>query len=320
MRLSALRPLLVPLYCGILSVASPGITSNTAGPEMPPEAAVSSDGSLYNYTVANHSLLISGFSTKDIKKDIFIDNVLSLKLECTLVVDSMDLQISVSWRHGKDQISSNLYTYNNTDKQWNTAYEFVVTDVNKTGDYACVFSSGTEVYGTFSVIVPPVHSGSKAVVSYNGDFLVLKCDTSEYKPVKWLWFKVTEDELVPVNFTMDTKRYSELSTKLNETKLRISDLTESDSGGYACKADFGEIGESKGQVEIKVISYMVPLRIFLAIAAEVAILVIIIGVYEFISKRKQGQEDVKQDYEPMSQMKSEDSSIAEASTTRQRKV
>ncbi|XP_069820833.1 embigin [Dendropsophus ebraccatus] len=314
MRLSALlHPLLVPLCCGILSVASPGITSNTAGPDMTPEAAQMGEDVFSNYTKAIHSLLITDFSTKK----IVIHDALHLKLECTLVVGSMDSQMKVLWKHGEEEISSNQYTYNYTDNQWHTTYEFQVTGTNQTGNYSCIFSSAIKVNGTFSLQVPAVHDGGKAVVSYNGDFLVLKCDTSTYKPLKWSWYKITEGELVPVNFSLE--RYDELSTKRNETKLRITDLAEIDSGSFMCKADF-TVGESKGQVQIKVLSYMVPLKVFLAIAAEVVILVVIIVAYEVISKKKKGQEDVKKDYEPMSQLKSEDSSINEAGTTRQRKV
>lgn len=319
MRLSVLHPLLVPLFCGILSVASPGITSYTAGPNTIPEALEHNEDGFYNYTLAEHSISIAGLSNKDVGKNIVIDKALHLKLECNLVVDSMDSNINVSWRHGNEQISSSLYTYNYTDNQWRTTYEFIVTDMNKTGDYMCIFTSATEVNGTFRLQGPSVHGGSKTLVSYIGDFIVIKCDTSTYKPLKWLWYKVTENEQVPVNFSLDPKRYYELSEKANETKLRITDLSENDTGSYVCKAVFKTV-ESEGQVQIKVLSYLVPLKVFFAIAAEVAVLVTIIVVYEVITKKKRGQEDVKKDYEPMAQLKSEDSNIAEASTARQRKV
>ncbi|KAM4052932.1 embigin isoform 2-T2 [Anomaloglossus baeobatrachus] len=259
-----------------------------------------------------------GFSTKENSKTIVMVDPLRLKLECDLVVDPKDLQVNVSWRHEDEQISSNLYTYNNREKQWSTTYEFVMTDVNKTGNYTCIFSSATEINGTFSVQVPPVHGGSKSFVSYIGDHIDLKCDTSTNKPQNWLWYKVTENGQVQLNFSLDPKRYEDLSEKRNETKLRITNLSESDSGRYVCKAVF-KAGESEGEVDLKVLSYLVPLKVFLVIAAEVVILVSVIGIYEVMSKKKRGEEDIKKDYEQMAQIKSEDSSIAEASTTRQRK-
>ncbi|XP_071992460.1 embigin [Engystomops pustulosus] len=319
MRLRALHPLLVPLCCGILSIASPGITSKPAGPNTTPEALERNQDGIYNYTTAEHSISIADFSAKDNKKNIVIEDVLHLKLQCSLVVASKDLQIGVSWRRNNQPISSNLYTYNNTDNLLHTTYEFVVTDTNKTGDYACVFRSGAEVNGTFHVQAPPIHGGSKALVSYYGDFIVVKCDTSTYIPQKWTWYKIIDNEQVELNISLDSQKYEELSNKLNETKLQITNLSEGDNGGYVCKATFKNV-ETEAQVHIKVLSYMVPLKVFLVIAAEVAILVAVILVYEVISKKKQGQEDVKKDYEPMAQLKSEDSNIGEASTARQRKV
>ncbi|XP_075711023.1 embigin [Rhinoderma darwinii] len=321
MQLSALHPLLVPLYCAILSVASPAITSNTAGPNLTPEDPPHIEDSVYNATISKHSISIAaqGSSTEDYKERIVIDDLVHLKLECNLVVDSKDLQINVSWRHGKKEINSNLYTSNNTDNQWHTAYEFVVTDINKTGDYMCIFSSVKEVSATFNLQVPEVHGGSKALISYIGDFIVLKCDTSNHKPLKWLWYKVIENEQVLLYLSLEPKKYHELSKNSNETKLRITDLSESDNGSYVCKAVFTNV-ESEGQVQLKVLSYMVPLKVFLVIAAEVVTLVTVILVYEIISKKKKGQEDVKKDNEEMAQLKSEDNSIAEVSTARQRKV
>ncbi|XP_075182839.1 LOW QUALITY PROTEIN: embigin [Anomaloglossus baeobatrachus] len=318
MRLSALHPLLVPVFCGILSVASPGITSYTAGLNVTPLASVHNQDGFNNHSIAEHSISIAGFSTKENSKTIVMVDPLRLKLECDLVVDPKDLQVNVSWRHEDEQISSNLYTYNNREKQWSTTYEFVMTDVNKTGNYTCIFSSATEINGTFSVQVPPVHGGSKSFVSYIGDHIDLKCDTSTNKPQNWLWYKVTENGQVQLNFSLDPKRYEDLSEKRNETKLRITNLSESDSGRYVCKAVF-KAGESEGEVDLKVLSYLVPLKVFLVIAAEVVILVSVIGIYEVMSKKKRGEEDIKKDYEQMAQIKSEDSSIAEASTTRQRK-
>ncbi|KAM3940657.1 embigin [Leptodactylus fuscus] len=319
MKLRTLHALLLPLCCGVFSVASPGINSNTAGPNVTPEDPVHDEDGFSNYTSAEHSISITGFSAKDIKKDIIVYDEPRLKLECNLIVESNYLDVNVSWKHGEELIRSDLYTSNNTGNQWRTTYEFVVTDTNKTGDYRCIFSSATAVIGTFRVQVPPVHGGNKALITYNGDEIVLKCDVSTYKPQQWLWYKVNGSERVQLNFSLDPKRYKELSEKRNETKLHISNLSENDGGTYVCRAVFKTV-ESEGQVEIAVLSYLVPLKVFLVIAAEVVILVTVILVYEIMSKKKQSQEDVKKDYEPMAQLKSEDSSLAEASTTRQRKV
>lgn len=72
----------------------------------------------------------------------------------------------------------------------------------------------------------------------------------------------------------------------NKTKLKILDLSEKDGGVYWCQAVF-QVGESKGTVSLKVLSYMVPLKPFLVIAAEVIILVALIFIFEVYSKKKE---------------------------------
>ncbi|XP_075039996.1 embigin [Mixophyes fleayi] len=319
MRLSL--PVLVPLFCGLLSVASPGITPNTAGPDVTAQASVKNDGGGLGNTVVIHSLSIPGVSSPEIEKTIIIDSTGHLKLECNLTSDSKGLQINnVTWRHGEEQISRDLYMYNKSDNQWHTSYEFVVKDMNETGNYTCMFISSTEVKGTFHIQVPAVHVVGKSIVSYNGDSIVMKCDTSIYKPVEWIWYKVTENEQVVLNFSLISAKYTHDNKNGNETKLHIANLSEGDSGSYVCKAVF-KTGESEGQVHLNVLSYMVPARIFLAIAAEVAVLVAVILVYEMLSKKKKDKEDVKnnEQIDQMAQLKSEDSSNADASSTRQRK-
>lgn len=72
----------------------------------------------------------------------------------------------------------------------------------------------------------------------------------------------------------------------NTTKLKILKLSEKDDRSYWCQAVF-KLGESKGKVYLKVLTYMVPLKPFLAIAAEVIIVVTIVFLYEMYSKKKQ---------------------------------
>lgn len=71
----------------------------------------------------------------------------------------------------------------------------------------------------------------------------------------------------------------------NKTSLKVMGLTGKDSGLFGCSAVY-EIGSSEGHVKVKVLSYMVPLKPFLAIATEVIILVSLILVYERHTKKK----------------------------------
>lgn len=72
----------------------------------------------------------------------------------------------------------------------------------------------------------------------------------------------------------------------NVTHLKIINLAQEDDGVYWCEATF-ELGKSKGKLRLKVLSFMVPLKPFLAIVAEVVILVTIIFLYEVYSKKKE---------------------------------
>lgn len=92
---------------------------------------------------------------------------------------------------------------------------------------------------------------------------------------------------VVINSTLMPEKYSFIQTPANITKLKIFDLSELDTSSYWCKAGF-LLGESKGKVSLKVLTYLTPLKPFLVIAAEVIILVSLIFIFEVVSKKKEG--------------------------------
>lgn len=63
-------------------------------------------------------------------------------------------------------------------------------------------------------------------------------------------------------------------------------LSEEDQGSYWCHAIF-QLGESEEHIQLVVLSYLVPLKVFLAIAAEVVLLVAIILLCEVYTKKKE---------------------------------
>lgn len=81
-------------------------------------------------------------------------------------------------------------------------------------------------------------------------------------------------------------KYVISGTNSNETKLKIMHLSEEDQGFYRCHALF-QLGQSEDHVELVVLSYLVPLKPFLAIAAEVVILVTIILLCEMYFRKKE---------------------------------
>ena len=70
------------------------------------------------------------------------------------------------------------------------------------------------------------------------------------------------------------------------SKLTVLLVNESDAGIYSCSAVF-HIGASEGHVELRVITFIEPLKPFLAILVEVVVLVFLILVCEKRNSRKQ---------------------------------
>lgn len=92
---------------------------------------------------------------------------------------------------------------------------------------------------------------------------------------------------VPLDVQMNDK-YVINGANANETRLKIMHLSEEDQGSYRCHAIF-HLGESESHIELVVLSYLVPLKPFLAIAAEVVFLVAIILLCEMYTQRKKNR-------------------------------
>lgn len=89
---------------------------------------------------------------------------------------------------------------------------------------------------------------------------------------------------VPVGVQTNDK-YVINGKNANETRLKIMQLSEEDQGSYWCHAIF-QLGESEEHIELVVLSYLVPLKAFLAIAAEVVLLVAIILLCEMYTQKR----------------------------------
>lgn len=77
-------------------------------------------------------------------------------------------------------------------------------------------------------------------------------------------------------------------TNANETRLKIMHISEEDQGSYWCHAVF-QLGESEERLQLVVLSYLVPLKPFLGIIAEVVLLVAIILLCEMYTQKKKKQ-------------------------------
>ncbi|XP_007230084.2 embigin [Astyanax mexicanus] len=232
-----------------------------------------------------HKAVISGQSEVIEKIEILEPQTKVFSCETTNVPNKPP-NISGYWKKNGAAIESSQQAVNNTDGKYIFSGTFNMEDL---GNYSCVFSFSENVrQATFVLNVPAIKGADKPIVSYIGDSVVLKCEI-KYGPKTWEWFKVNGTEKEFINATVDTSKYK-LCIETNVTKLTVMNLTKEDAGKYLCSAVY-DIGPSQGHVELKVLSFTEPLKPFLAIAAEVVVLVTLILLYERQSRsRKQDSE------------------------------
>ncbi|XP_073851225.1 embigin isoform X7 [Macaca fascicularis] len=167
-----------------------------------------------------------------------------------------------------------------------------------------------------SLTVPELHGKNKPLISYVGDSTVLTCKCQNCFPLNWTWYSTNGSIKVPVGVQMN--KYVINGTYANETKLKITQLLEEDGGSYWCHALF-QVGESEEHIELVVLSYLVPLKPFLAIVAEVVLLVAAILLCEKYTQKEKKHSDEGKEFEQTEQLKSDDSNGIENNVPRHRK-
>nr|XP_005282238.1 embigin [Chrysemys picta bellii] len=273
-----------------------------------------------NLTSVVYSKSIDGFSSAPVEENVILYNPANIALLCNLTRASTDsATVEVTWKKDNERVESSNVTINETKNVWSTQYTLKIRDRNQMGNYTCVFKSDQEVNATFHLQVPQIEGKEHHVVSYVGDTVVLVCKSLKYIPINWIWYMSNGSDQVAINDSLMPDKYIVDEKYANITKLKILKISEKDDRSYWCQAVF-KLGESKGKVSLKVLTYMTPLKPFLAIAAEVIILVAIIFLYEIYSKKKQMHAEDEKEFEQIEQLKSEDSNGVENSTTRHRKV
>ncbi|KAJ8778430.1 hypothetical protein J1605_013617 [Eschrichtius robustus] len=194
---------------------------------------------------------------------------------------------------------------------------FTIVNSEQMGSYSCFFEEKKEQRGTFNFKVPELHEKKKPLITYVGDSVVLMCKCQDCFPLNWTWYSSNGSVQVPVGVPMNNK-YVINGKNANETRLKIMQLSEEDQGSYWCHAIF-QLGESEEHIEIVVLSYWVPLKAFLGIAAEVVLLVAIILLCEMYTQKKKKHSDDGKEFEQIEQLKSDDSNGIENNAPRHRK-
>ncbi|NWZ30911.1 EMB protein, partial [Asarcornis scutulata] len=210
-------------------------------------------------------------------KNITLDRAVRIELTCKLDDKYSSLKvIQVTWKKGNETIGH----INKTENSWS---------IHKLGSYNCTVKGEKEFSVVFHLqgkLLPKIDVKDKPVITYEGDIAVLVCKSLNSTPISWTWYMTNGSEQVAINDSLLLDKYVIDKVFPNVTQLKILKLTSKDDGVYWCEAAF-ELGKSKGKMKLKVLSLMVPLKPFLAIVAEVVVLVAVIFLFEIYSKRRE---------------------------------
>ncbi|XP_030113982.1 embigin isoform X1 [Taeniopygia guttata] len=227
-----------------------------------------------NANVSEYEIVLPGVS----EKNISLANPTKVELTCKLDENSNLKNPQVTWKKGSETISHTSKTQNS----W--TIELTISGSHELGSYTCILKAEKEVSATFHLHVPIIDGREKPIISYEGDIAVMVC-TTVYNPKAWAWYMTNGTELVPIDKMLPVDKFRIKSPSVSINRLEVVKLTREDCGVYWCEAAF-ELGPSKSRFELRVLSIAAPLKPFVAVVAEVAILLISIALYEIYSKRK----------------------------------
>ncbi|XP_006902212.1 PREDICTED: embigin-like [Elephantulus edwardii] len=245
-------------------------------------------------------------SEEPVEKNITLERPSHVELICQFT-KPVDLNsVNVFWEKNGEVLENNSIS-NATGNVLYAQYKFTVINSNQMGSYSCFFGEKKKHRGTFTLKVPEIKGKNKPIITYVGDTVILVCKCQHCSPISWTWYHRNGSVQVPVDIQTNDKFYMINRTYSNETKLKIVQLSEKDQGLYACHAVY-QLGESEMLIELVVLSYLVPLKPFLAIVAEVIVLVSAILLCEMYTHKKKCHSDGGKEFEQIEQLKSDDSS------------
>uniref|UniRef100_A0A8D2GZH8 Embigin n=2 Tax=Urocitellus parryii TaxID=9999 RepID=A0A8D2GZH8_UROPR len=267
-------------------------------------------------------LLGRGFMTNKssmlVEKNITLEKPSNMELTCQFTTSGDLNSINITWRKGDELLENNNYLINASGNTLYTQYTFTIINSKQMGSYSCFFEEEKEQKGTFNIKVPELHGKHKPLITYVGDSTVLVCKCEHCFPTNWTWYRSNGSVQVPVDVHMNDK-YVINGKHANETRLKIMHLSEEDGGSYWCHAIF-QLGESEEHIELVVLSFLVPLKPFLAIIAEVILLVAFILLCEMYTQKKKKHPEEGKEFEQIEQLKSDDSNGIENNAPRHRKI
>ncbi|XP_069412492.1 embigin isoform X4 [Ovis canadensis] len=269
-----------------------------------------------NLSLESHSISMTERPNMPVEKNITLERPSNVELTCQFTPSGNLNSVNVTWKKG-DKLLEDNYLVNTTGSILYTQYRVAIINSKQMGSYSCFFGEKKQQRGTFNLKVPEINGKNKPLITYVGDTVVLICKCQDCLPLNWTWYSGNGSVQVPIGIPVNDK-YVISGKHANETKLKITQLSEDDQGTYWCHAIF-ELGESEGHVELVVLSYLVPLKAFCAIAAEVVLLVAIILLFEMYTQKKKKPSDDGKEIEQGEQLKLDDSNGIENSGPRHRK-
>ncbi|XP_060047004.1 embigin isoform X2 [Erinaceus europaeus] len=271
-----------------------------------------------NFSLESHNISLIEHSSLPVEKNITLEKPSNIILTCQFTSSGNLNSLEVMWKKDDELIKENNYLVNITGYILYTQYTFTTINSTQLGSYSCSLQEkGKEQRGTFNFKVPQLPVKEKALITYVGDSTVLKCVCHGCSPLNWTWYRSNGSVEVPIDVQRIDK-YMISGAHANETKLRLMQLAEEDQGTYWCHANF-QLGESQAPVQVVVLTYLTPLKPFLAIAAEVLLLVTVILSCEAYTQKKQKCSDHGKEFEQSEQLKTDDSNGIESNAPRLRK-
>ncbi|XP_054895695.1 embigin [Poeciliopsis prolifica] len=291
----------------LLTLATCRLTSSeTVGPTPTPLGPVSS------LPMNTKSVHLTGDNKIE---NVELLNPVNLSMECIWTGNQNNQpNITGYWRKGGVEIQDSRVPVDPENQQYTLRRVFNIASEEHLGNYTCVFENEAEL--DFILAVPQIgEKREKPIVSYVGDFVILTCKMEDSKPAPrtWYWFKnngTNKEQL------FEAQRY-DITVDGRNTKLKVKDVSEADSGVYHCAAVYN-ISTSTNKMHLKVITIWEPLKPFLSILVEVVILVTAILIYERSHSKKKEAEANGPNADPKPQ--GEDDEAEESSSVRQRKT
>lgn len=244
-------------------------------------------------------VLISSYTTVEVSgtTEVLSESGSDLALYCNVQSEESLEYKPIMWSFQGEQIVIDA-------EETSPKYEIVETNssliIYKAGEkdigvYTCSMKlqTGQEFSANISVeSVPHVKKFDKSKNLVQGDPLVLECNAWGSPLPEITWYKQLEEdgsEAEPLD-TSDTRVKLESNGDLANASLRIENLDDDDRAYYICDATNAH-GSHNSTILVRVKDKLAALWPFLGICAEVAILCIIIFVYERRRTKKLEEEE-----------------------------